>query len=270
VRAATSRSNSPQQPPGAPPLPIPANPANHESQATPLVPNAAHAAAMITKASAYTQDSSGSSGTQAPPQASTRTERGSLRVIQDRSSAQASPALTPAPESPMHSRMSGSCFMPAPRRVSAAAYADSASQENQQSEFLQPVTHRGKRVSNARPVIPSASASAYANAITGADSSEDDNAWGQGNVAEAAAAYVDIANTSHGTASSLLRVDSAAVAAIEEREREMQLLRGQAKVALEDKTRLEQKLGEVMSELDERRLQVPCLHDDACLQFCPK
>ena len=98
---------------------------------------------------------------------------------------------------------------------------------------------------------------AYAYAATGADSSDEDG-WGQPAAAEAAAAYVGNAMMSHGTSSTVPRVDSEAVAAIEESERELLLLRGQAKVAQEDKSRLEQKLGEVMSELDQRRLQVLC------------
>jgi hypothetical protein len=80
-----------------------------------------------------------------------------------------------------------------------------------------------------------------------------------GKAAEAAAAYVDNVMMSHWSGSSLPLVDAAAVTAIEDREKEMLYLRGQAKDALAHQTQLEKQLGEVMSELDERRLEVACL-----------
>lgn len=139
-------------------------------------------------------------------------------------------------------------------------YADGAALEAESAEFPLPEAQPGVLAAsnprtNAHIAAASASASAYAYAATGAESSDEDG-WGQPAAAEAAAAYVDNAMMSHGTASTVPRVDSEAVAAIEESERELLLLRGQAKVAQDDKHRLETKLGEVMSELDQRRLQV--------------
>lgn len=268
VKATTSRPESPQRPPGAPPLPIPAHPFESEIQPAPPAHSVQHPAAM--KASLYAQGSSGGSCIHAPPQVATRAAGGLGRVGvgQDRSSAPGSLAIT-APASPsMHARAaSGSALLTqGPKLVSAAMFADSTSLEAQSSEFPLPTAQPARLAAsnprtNAQIAAASASASAYAYAATGADSSDDEDAWGQPSAAEAAAAYVGNAMQSHGTS---LRADSAAVAPIEDTEAELLQLRGQAKVAEQDKNRLEQKLGEVMSELDQRRLQVLCRARHIC------
>lgn len=209
-------------------------------------PNSVPKAAGSANASAYAQDDSGASSTHAHPAAAAG------RSGLGRSSIPSAPASTES-------------AVPAPpgrgKRVSAAMYADSATQGDNPAEYQLPAAHpaalsASNPRTNAHIAAASVSASVYAYAATGGESSEDERAWGQPSAAEAAAAYVGNAMKSQSTASTVPRVDSSAVAAIEDTERELLHLRGQAKLAQEDKQQLEQRLGEVMSELDQRRLQV--------------